>query len=138
VKPDTKSNVSQPTVIACVEDDASVGEALEGLLFAFGFAPVIYTSAETFLNSAPLDRISCLIVDVELGGMSGIDLQQRLVEQGKRIPTIVITAFADERMRRRALDGGAVAFLQKPIGAAGLMAEISSAMRYGSGDEANV
>lgn len=124
--------MSEPIIIACVEDDASVGEALEGLLIASGYAPAIYVSAEEFLSKAVLEQISCLIVDVELAGMSGIGLQHRLFELGRWIPTIVITAFGDERLRWQALEAGAVAFLRKPISGSELLAEISSALLRGS------
>jgi FixJ family two-component response regulator len=121
--------VPLPPFIACVDDDASVREALEGLLVAFGFAVEIFSSAENFLNFPGLDRISCLIADVKLGGISGIQLQRRLVESGRRIPTIVITAFGDDRLREQAFEAGAISFLHKPIARGDLLASIAQALK---------
>jgi FixJ family two-component response regulator len=113
--------VAQKPIIACVEDDVSAREALESLLKAFGFVPEVFSSAEKFLQSDRLDGTSCLITDVHLGGISGIQLQRRLAELGSRIPVIVITAFPDDRIRERALSAGAVSFLNKPFNTEGLL-----------------
>ena len=88
-------------LIACVEDDVSAREALEGFLKAFGFTPGVFSSAEEFLQSDRLDETSCLITDVHLRGMSGLQLQNRLAASGYAIPVIVITAFPDDRVRGR-------------------------------------
>jgi FixJ family two-component response regulator len=105
--------VSQTPLIAIVEDDASVCEALQGLLEAFGFAAEVFSSAEEFLRSVRLNDTACLITDVRLPGMSGLQLQDRLSVSGSRIPIIVITAFPGDD--RRALAAGAICFLQKPV-----------------------
>src|SRR5437016_1940812 len=107
--------VPQKPLIACVDDDVSAREALEGFLKAFGFSPDVFSSAEEFLQSDRLDEASCLITDVHLRGMSGLQLQSRLAESGSRIPVIVITAFPDDGVRERALRAGAVGFLKKPF-----------------------
>ena len=107
--------MSQTPLIMCVEDDAPVREAIKGLLVSLGFAAEVFSSAEEFIQSSRLSQTSCLITDVQLGGMSGIELQNRLAALGHRIPTIVITAFPDERIRAQALSAGAVCFLYKPI-----------------------
>jgi len=107
--------VPDKPLIACIDDDASVSEAIEGLLRASGFRVETFPSAEDFLKSGQMDEALCLITDVKLGGMSGLQLQDRLAEMGRRIPTIVITAFPDERIRQRALGAGAVGFLGKPV-----------------------
>ena len=127
--------MAQKPIIACVEDDVSAREALESLLKAFGFAPEVFSSAEQFLQSDRLDGTSCLITDVHLGGISGIQLQRRLAELGSRIPVIVITAFPDDRIRERALSAGAVGFLNKPFNTEGLLTCIRSALdrRHGDG-----
>jgi FixJ family two-component response regulator len=127
--------VAQKPIIACVEDDVSAREALESLLKAFGFVPEVFSSAEQFLQSDRLDGTSCLITDVHLGGISGIQLQRRLAELGSRIPVIVITAFPDDRIRERALSAGAVGFLNKPFNTEGLLTCIRSALdrRHGDG-----
>jgi FixJ family two-component response regulator len=127
--------VPQEPLIACVDDDVSAREALEGFLKAFGFAPEIFSSAEEFLQSERLDETSCLITDIHLGGMSGLQLQSRLAASGSRIPVIVITAFPDDRVRRRALTAGAVCFLNKPFDKEDLLTGIRSALdrRHGDG-----
>jgi FixJ family two-component response regulator len=127
--------VPQKPLIACVEDDASAREALEGFLKAFGFTPGVFSSAEEFLQSDRLDETSCLITDVHLRGMSGLQLQNRLAASGYAIPVIVITAFPDDRVRERALSAGAVCFLDKPFDKEDLLTGIRSALdrRHGDG-----
>ena len=121
----------QKPLIACVDDDVSAREALQGLLRASGFAPDIFSSAEEFLQSDRLNEMSCLITDIHLGGMSGLQLQGRLVASGYRIPVIVITAFPDNRVRERALSAGAVGFLDKPFDMEDLLTHIRSALGRG-------
>ena len=125
----------QKPLIACVEDDVSAREALEGFLKAFGFTPGVFSSAEEFLQSDRLDETSCLITDVHLRGMSGLQLQNRLAASGYAIPVIVITAFPDDRVRERALSAGAVCFLDKPFDKEDLLTGIRSALdrRHGDG-----
>ena len=120
--------MSQTPLLMCVEDDPPVREAIKGLLVALGFAAEVFSSAEEFMQSSRLSETSCLITDVQLRGMSGIELQHRLVALGHRIPTIVITAFPDERIRAQALSAGAVCFLCKPINMDELVDCIDSAL----------
>lgn len=115
-------------LLACVDDDAQVREALEGLLKAFGFAVETFASAEDLLQSEPLARFSCLIVDVRMSGMSGIELLRRLAAAGHRIPAIVITAFGDQGLRAQALAAGAVHLLHKPIRREDLLSAIEAAL----------
>ncbi len=118
----------QKPLIACVDDDVSAREALEGLLKAFGFIPGVFSSAEELLQFDRLDEASCLITDVHLGGMSGLQLQRLLTASGHRIPVIVITAFPDDRVRERALSAGAICFLTKPFNTGDLLTGIRSAL----------
>ena len=120
--------MSQTPLIMCVEDDAPVREAIKGLLVSLGFAAEVFSSAEEFIQSSRLSETSCLITDVQLKGMSGIELQNRLAALGRSIPTIVITAFPDERIRAQALSAGAVCFLCKPIDMDELVDCIDSAL----------
>ena len=120
--------MSETPLIMCVEDDAPVREAIKGLLVSLGFAAEVFSSAEEFIQSSRLSETSCLITDVKLGGMSGIELQNRLTALGHCIPTIVITAFPDERIRAQALSAGAVCFLYKPINKDELVNCIDSAL----------
>ena len=125
----------QKPLIACVDDDVSAREALEGFLKAFGFTPDVFSSAEEFLQSDRLDEAACLITDLQLRGMSGLQLQTRLAASGYRIPVIIITAFPDDRVRERALSAGAVGFLDKPFDKEDLLTRIRSALdrRHGNG-----
>ena len=124
----------QKPLIACVDDDVSAREALEGFLKAFGFMPQVFSSADGFLQSDRLDQTSCLITDIHLGGMSGLQLQSRLVASGSHIPVIVITAFPDDRVRLQALSAGAVCFLNKPFEKEDLLTGIRSALSRRQGD----
>lgn len=121
----------KPPVIACVDDDPSVREALEGLLRSVRYAAETYASAEDFLRFARLREVSCLITDLKLGGMSGLQLQTQLAASGIVIPTIVITAFDDEQMRQQSLAAGALGLLRKPIYDAELLTLIRSALARG-------
>jgi FixJ family two-component response regulator len=118
----------QKPLIACVDDDISVRTAIEGFLKAVGFSAAVFPSAEEFLQYGQLERISCLITDVMLGGMSGLELQTRLAASGHRIPTVVISAFSNERFREQALTAGAVGFLAKPVAKGDLLVCIHSAV----------
>jgi CheY-like chemotaxis protein len=120
--------VPQTPLILCVDDDASIRDAMAGLLKAFGFDTEVFPSAEDVLKSGRLDHTSCLITDIKLPGISGLQLQDHLVASGHRIPTIVITAFPEERVRARALRAGAVCFLSKPVTKEELLICIRSAL----------
>ena len=121
----------KPPVIACVDDDPSVREALAGLLRSVRYAAETYASAEDFLRFAKLREISCLITDMKLGGISGLQLQTQLAAGGFVIPTIVITAFDDEQMRQQSLAAGALGFLRKPVHDAELLTLIRNALARG-------
>jgi FixJ family two-component response regulator len=101
--------------IAIVDDDDSVRGALQGLLKAVGYSSRAFESAEEFLGSGQQRETACLIADIRMPGMSGLELQARLNAEHCRIPTIFITAHGDEEMRFQALRAGAVEFLPKPF-----------------------
>jgi FixJ family two-component response regulator len=101
--------------VAIVDDDDSVRETLQGLLKSVGFASRVFESAEQFLGSGQRQDTGCLITDIRMPGMSGLELQARLNAEHCRIPTIFITAHGDEEMRFQALRAGAVEFLPKPF-----------------------
>jgi FixJ family two-component response regulator len=102
-------------LVAIVDDDDSMRSALEGLLKAVGFPTRAFASAEEFLKSGQQHQTSCLIADIRMPGMSGLDLQAQLNAERCRIPTIFITAHGDTQMRMQALRAGAVEFLSKPF-----------------------
>jgi FixJ family two-component response regulator len=105
----------KPKVVTIVDDDESVRSALEGLMKAVGFTALTFASAEEFLSSGEQERTSCLIADIRMPGMSGLELQSKLNAERFRIPIIFITAQGDEKMRMQALRAGAVEFLTKPF-----------------------
>jgi FixJ family two-component response regulator len=115
-------------VISIVDDDVSMGEAIGGLMKALGFNAEVFTSAEAFLESGRAVVTACVIADVQMPGMSGIDLEACLVREGYEIPFVFITAFPNERVRDQALQSGAVCFLAKPFSEAELVAGIRSAL----------
>jgi FixJ family two-component response regulator len=102
-------------LISVVEDDEAVREATTGLMQSLGYTAAAFPSAEDFLQSREMTRTSCLIADVNMPGMSGLDLHRRLSASGKPFPTILITAYPDERVRQRALNAGVICYLSKPF-----------------------
>jgi FixJ family two-component response regulator len=102
-------------VISVVDDDESMREAVKGLMKSFGYSAQAFASAEEFLSSPQVPRTSCLIADVQMPGMTGIELHRHLVASGKAIPTILITAYPDDRARERALGDGVLCYLSKPF-----------------------
>jgi FixJ family two-component response regulator len=113
--------------ISIVDDDASVREAIRGLLRSAGFDAEVFASAEEFLTSGRLKGTTCLVLDIRMPGMSGIELQERLIASGHVVPIIFITAHADEDERMRALDRGAIDCLQKPFSDDALLEAITKA-----------
>jgi FixJ family two-component response regulator len=116
-------------VISIVDDDESVREATKGLLEARGYSAQTFSGAEEFLRSSHLQDTHCLITDVRMPGLDGIELQRRLLDIGYRIPVIFITARHDERTRLRALQAGACGFLSKPYSEEGLIQCLAAALR---------
>jgi len=108
-------SVPQDLRISIVDDDESVRRATASLLRACGFVTSTFGSAEEFLRSPHLHDTSCLISDVQMPGMTGPELQSRLLELGSEVPIIFMTAFPDERIHRQVDSAGAVAYLRKPF-----------------------
>jgi FixJ family two-component response regulator len=115
-------------LVAIVDDDQSVRSALYGLMKAVGLEARAFASAEEFLDSEDQHRTGCLIADIRMPGMSGLELQAQLNAADCRIPTIFITAHGDEKTRMRALQGGAVDFVPKPFNDRALVASIRAAL----------
>jgi FixJ family two-component response regulator len=116
------------TSVAIVDDDELMRGALHGLLKEAGFPAKAFASAEEFLESGQQNHTSCLIADIRMPGMSGLDLQARLTAEQVRIPIIFITAHGDERMRMQALRSGAVEFLVKPFDGEVLLETVRAAL----------
>src|SRR5205807_7249482 len=115
-------------VVAIVDDDDLMRSALQGLLKAVGLPARAFASAEEFLQSGQQHDTGCLIADIRMPGMSGLDLQAKLNAQRIRIPTIFITAHGDARMRMQALRAGAVEFLAKPFDDEVLLESVRAAL----------
>lgn len=101
-------------MVSIIDDDEAVREATKQLVLSLGHAAATFASAEEFLGSGRLHETACLITDVQMPGLSGVELQRRLLAQGHHVPIIFITAFPEERIRARVLKAGAVGFLSKP------------------------
>ena len=121
--------MSKNPLIAVVDDDASMRGALRNLLRSVGFRAAAFASAEDFWHAGPLQATACLIVDVRMPRMSGLELQQHLATIQCPVPLIFITAHGDEEARARALRAGAVDFLYKPFSDAVLLGAIQSALQ---------
>jgi FixJ family two-component response regulator len=119
-------------MISIVDDDASMREATVSLMRAAGFSPEAFSCADEFLQSEALPRTECLIADVQMPGMTGVELQGRLVQSGKPIPTVFVTAYPDEKTRGQALEAGAVCFLTKPFNEDELLKCVQSALEQGN------
>jgi FixJ family two-component response regulator len=116
-------------MISIVDDDRAVREATRGLVRSLGYNALAFASAEEFLGSALLNKTSCLITDLQMPGLSGIDLQDRLIADGHRMPIIFITAYPEERVRVRAMKAGAVCFMSKPYSDENLVDCIERALK---------
>ena len=114
--------------ISIVDDDDSVRDALKSLIDAVGFRVEVFASGEDFLNSPYISETDCLITDVRMPGMSGLELQERLNATGSSIPMVFISAHDDTEARARAIRGGAIDFLQKPFSADSLLGAISACL----------
>jgi FixJ family two-component response regulator len=115
-------------LVAIVDDDDSMRSALQGLLKAVGLPAQAFASAEEFLKSGQQRQTACLIADIRMPGMSGLELQAKLNTEHCRIPTIFITAHGDEKMRMQALRAGAVEFMAKPFNDEALLESVRAAL----------
>lgn len=120
---------STETLVTVVDDDESMRDALRGLLQSVGFAAEVFSSAEDFLRSSSREHTSCLILDVHMPAMTGLELQRRLGGAQCRIPMIFITALDDPPARAQALKAGAADFLKKPFSCDALLNAIRAALR---------
>jgi CheY-like chemotaxis protein len=102
-------------IVAIVDDDPEMREAVAALLSAFGYGTETFDSAEAFLIAAATSQASCLVTDIQLGDISGVELVHQLAADGYKYPTIFITAFDDESIRRKVEAAGGIAFLTKPF-----------------------
>ncbi|MBO0912736.1 MAG: response regulator [Acidobacteria bacterium] len=116
-------------VIAVIDDNALVLDGTRNLLSSAGYDAELYPSADAFLAALPTTQAKCLIVDIQLGDSSGIDLVHQLAEAGFRLPTIFVTASPDATTRRRVEEAGCIVFLRKPICAKLLLEALKESLR---------
>jgi FixJ family two-component response regulator len=122
------ANQGKNKLVAIVDDDDSVRIALEGLLKSAGLPARAFESAEEFIDSGQQHHTSCLIADIRMPGMSGLELQAKLNSEHCRIPIVFITAHGDAKMRMQALRAGAVEFLAKPFNDEALLESVRVAL----------
>jgi FixJ family two-component response regulator len=121
--------LSSPPIVSIVDDDSSVRAATDNLVRSLGYVVHTFASAEEFLASPHLNDTSCVIADVQMPAMSGLELQACLLAQGCRVPFIFITAFALDDARVRALNAGAICFLAKPFSVEALINCLETALQ---------
>ena len=121
-----------PPLISVVDDNESVREALRGLIRSVGYAVVTFGSAEEFLASDHVTETRCLILDVRMPGMDGMELQRHLRSSEHRVPIVFITAHGDETSRAKALRNGAVDYLMKPFSEQALLDAVNKALNLKS------
>jgi FixJ family two-component response regulator len=120
--------LSTQNLISIIDDDEGMREAIRGLMRSLGFAVAVFPSAVDFLAYSNLRKTSCLIADVQMTGMTGIELYSRLRESGYAIPTILITAYPNDSVRARVLADGVICYLSKPFDEDALLGCIYSAL----------
>jgi FixJ family two-component response regulator len=128
MKPGQGNTATQRVLLSVVDDDEMLRESLPDLLREFGFAARAFSSGPEFLSSENLDETKCLILDVAMPEMSGLDVQRELNRRGQAIPIIFITGQKDEDVRKQAFRQGAVKFLYKPFSDSALLDAVNEAL----------
>ena len=121
--------MSETPLISIIDDDALARDGIRELVESLGYNAVTFKSAEHFLGSDWVAATTCLITDVQMPGLDGLELQEELQSQGRYMPVILITAYPDEKHRTRALNGGAVGFLSKPFNEEALIRCLTAAIK---------
>jgi FixJ family two-component response regulator len=116
-------------IVVGVDDDQRVLESIDSLMATAGYVALLFSSAEEFLQSGKLAAASCVIADVRMPGMDGIDMQRRIRVERPELPVIFISAHHDDHVFKQALDGGAIAFLHKPFDPADLLTTIGHILK---------
>ncbi|MCK8782598.1 response regulator [Rhizobium sp. NTR19] len=127
-KAPASENSIEPLTVFVVDDDVSVRESLELLITSAGWQPLLFASAQSFLEAPPAQTPSCLVLDVNMPDLNGLDLQNMITVSGNRMPIIFISGFGDVPMTVKALKGGALDFLTKPLDTAILLDAIRAAL----------
>ena len=131
--PGTSEPAPDVPLVAIVDDDASVRQSTCRLVRSFGYRAQAFESGEEFLTSSATPETACLLLDVRMPGMDGLEVQRRLAERGERVPIVFLTAQASDDEERRARSAGAVEFLRKPVGQASLRQVLESVLPPRSG-----
>jgi FixJ family two-component response regulator len=129
--------VSKLPLVAIIDDDESVRVTTDSLVRSLGYVVRTFASAEEFLRSGRVDDFACVVTDVQMPGMSGVQLQDHLRAQGSRVPFVFFTAFPDESTRAQALAAGAICYLTKPFDGDGLIECFEAALRMRDGGSEN-
>ena len=116
-------------MISIVDDDDSVREATTGLVRSLGYSAATFGSADEFLASNRMADTSCLISDVQMPGLSGLELQHYLADRGYSVPIVFVTGYLEEKAREQAMEAGAIAFLVKPFSEEQLIVCLEAALR---------
>jgi FixJ family two-component response regulator len=128
-----RAALSKPPLVAVIDDDASVRATTDSLVRSLGYIVNTFASAEEFLRSNRLDDFFCVIADVQMPGMSGVELQAQLLSQGNHVPFIFVTAFPNERVCAQALGAGAICYLTKPFDGDSLIQGLQAALKKREG-----
>jgi FixJ family two-component response regulator len=120
-------------VVGIVDDDPGMRKAIARLLSALGYRTELFSSGKAFLDAAPASEATCLVVDIQLGDISGLEMGHQLVLAGRKLPIIFMTACDDETIHSRAMESGCVAYLRKPFSADLLIEAISKAIAHPCG-----
>jgi FixJ family two-component response regulator len=126
---DFEARMPAPPLIAIVDDDALARDGIRELVQSLGYRTATFSSAQDFLASSVITKTTCLITDLQMPGLNGLELQEAIRSQGHCTPVILVTAYPNEQHRRRALNNGAVGFLNKPFEEASLIRCINAAIR---------
>ena len=124
--------MTEKPLISIIDDDPFMRESIRQLIKSFGYTVATFSSALAFLKSPDLKQTSCLIADVQMPGMTGDELYGRLVHDGRGIPTILVTAYPNDRLRARVLSDGVVCYLTKPFNQQNLMMCVRRALELRS------
>ena len=120
-------------IVSIVDDDSLAREGIKELVESLGYKALAFVSAHDFLRSGAIATTACLITDLQMPGLSGLELQERLQTQGYRTPVILVTAYPDEKHRCRAMSAGAIGFLSKPFEEQALLECLTIAMKRSNG-----
>ena len=126
-----ENDVPEQQLISIVDDDQLMRDSIRQLVKSFGYAVATFSSAMAFLQSPDLEQTACLIADVQMPGMTGDELYVRLLEDGRTIPTILVTAYPNDRLRTRVLNEGVVCCLDKPFDQNNLIGCVRKAIERG-------